>query len=434
VARADGLAPTLPQPRTLGRAGVSTVSCDSGGLLDNPGGMVRRSQARLLLSTRVDALDQSYSAPSASSPEIRSQAGAKTLPSFAYHHGAGRWVFGLQSSYAEREVSHPLPSFDQPEDDVTRLFPHRYAGLSSRLRERSISLGAAARVGEWLGVGASATLWSIHLQESRHAWAGFTGRDQALSPSRDIALRTDMQSDFLPGLNLGALIAPPELPLEFALAGSVRAPAKLTGDAVAERTRADAYPLPVGADPRARLSLPTTASVRAGARYLGRTIIAEVNAELALAGGRAPPVTTIEGLSIQDQTGAEANLDRVPSFVSERNHFALRASLEYELVGGFIWLTGGYGYRSPPTSRSYRSAAYARLGGHTAALGLEAVIRKAIITVGFARTFSRIRTIGPGQSRVEVVSPFDSGLGETMTGELREARSQLGLAIELAFE
>lgn len=395
--------------------------------------MVRRVKPRLLLSVQLADLDRSYATTRPDSPRLHSQAAPQSLPTLAYHHGFGPWVLGVQSSQSEMRVSYPEPAFDQPAADVIRLFPHRYGGTSLSLFQRNIAAGAALRANNWLGLGASLLLSEVEYTESRRIWAGFAGRDEPLHPRRDLSLGVDMESALTPGGAVGALIAPPALPIEFALALSARARVSLRGSATVEKTQSEEYPAPAG-PALASLDLPATGEIRAGARYLGRRFFAEVAATHVLVEESSFPSIDIDGLTIADESSAEASPDALPALLSGRRHTILRAAVEVEALPGLLWFTTGYAFSTPPSGRSRRTPVYGPLGGHTFALGAEATYDRFILTVGYARKLSRRRINPSARTRVQVYAPFDPAVDETISGEVEESSDRVGLAVEVAFQ
>src|SRR5690606_16564452 len=122
-------------------------------------------------------------------PTVSDRSPASGAPLLAASTSIGPVVVGLAALVDGRlERTMPAPELGQPDADVARLFPHRYGGLDVSYRRRTVVLGAATRVGEWLGLGLSAGGSDLELLERRRIWAGFAGRDPVAQPGRDLDL------------------------------------------------------------------------------------------------------------------------------------------------------------------------------------------------------------------------------------------------------
>lgn len=437
-ARAEDPGGLIRAPRSVGRAGTSTVSGDSGiALLSNPGGMVRRSQARFLLSTSVADSDSSFRAQGApDAPTIVNRAGPASAPLVAYHHGneSGTWVLGALLMSGRSRVSLPSPALGQPPDEIAVLFPHRYGGTQWQSNWRRLAFGGALRIGESLGIGLSGSLAQVELRERRHIWAGFSGRDTLLSAEQDMALQLSGVDAYNPGASLGLLVAPPEIPLEFALAGEFRRGLRLRqGQATLTASSTNAFPSATTNTPHSSLRLPSHYDLRAGVRYLGERTFVEAGAEFYLIRDEQQRVWSLQGLQVVDQSSLVVDFDETEALTTHRSHMALRAALDYEAVPGFLWLTGGYAYHSPSTSQNRRTPGYAGLGGHTLAAGLETAYEDFTITLGYARRLERTRAVSADASAVQVINPFDAGSAPANSGSYTHSSDQLGFAVEMAW-
>jgi hypothetical protein len=430
---------SITDPRAVGRAGTTTVSGDSGmTLLTNPGGMVRRSGARLLLSASLGAVDTTYEAAGSTlSPVIVNRSANAATPMIAYHQGneEGTWVLGALFIVRNSEISMPTPSFGQPKDDVARLFPHRYGGTQWQRESRRLGVGGAIRIGESIGLGASASLGQVRLSESRRLWGGFAGRDELLDSDLDLALTLTGQDSYNPGASLGALVAPPEIPLEFALAAEFRRGQEFrSGPLALEATSINNAPQPLLSVARGSLRLASNYDLRTGIRYLGERVFVEVGAELGYVRSDKARSWSIEGVEVADRiSGLRREVTHVGALVSQRTRMAFRGAVDYEALPGFLWVTGGYAYQSPGSSRSRHNPGFARLGGHTVAIGLESAFEDFLITLGYARHIERSRSVTAGTSGIDVVNPFDSGPAPANAGRYRQSSDQLGFAVEIGF-
>ena len=133
-----------------------------------------------------------------------------------------------------------------------------------------------------------------------------------------------------------------------------------------------------------------------------------------------------------DPTGATGELTRMPSIVDRRNHGALRGAADVEVVGGFLWVTGGYAFAWRGQGLDRLAPGHVDLGGHTVALGAEAQWEQLTFTVGYARTLAR--THRAKGSALSLVNPFAAGSAETATGEYEAAHDAFAAAVEIAWE
>lgn len=430
---------SIANPRSVGRAGTTTVSGDSGmAMLHNPGGMVRRSGKRLLLSASLRDTDTSYAAADAAdSPVLLNRAAADMTPLIAYHQGndAGTWVLGALVVGGQSEVSLPTPTLGQPKEDVTRLFPHRYGGTRWQRQWRRFAVGGALRIGESVGVGVSASLGQIQLRESRRVWAGFAGRDTLLDADRDLALQLGGEDLYNPGASAGVLVAPPEIPFEFALAFEfVRGQHFRRGPVALETTTNNAAPTADLVDASASLRLPSNYNLRSGLRYLGDRIYVEVGAEVYALRTDEARTWSHPGVTVIDQSGLRRSYASSPALVSQRSHMAVRTAVDYEALPGYLWVSTGYAYQSPSVSLNRNSPGFARLGGHTLALGLEAAYQDFTVSLGYAHHLQRSRSVSTEASAIPVVNPFAAGSAAANSGTYQQSSDQLGFAVELAWQ
>jgi hypothetical protein len=428
-AAADGLAEVAPA-RTTGRAGTGLVSDDSAGaVLSAPAGLARRDGVRVQAALTVVDHDLTIVTPQATSPAIADRSEPVVLPQLAVQGAIGPVVVGAAiATTAARDRRLPAPRPQQPDADVSRLFPHRYAGLSSTVRRDTFAIGAAMRPTEWLAVGAGVALSRVELAEERRLWAGFSGRDPLGTPGRDVDLAVDGSDDTVPSLTASALLAPASAPLEIALAATWSADLALAGGAAAG---ADGTPAVVTRDPSARLTVDAPLVVRAGARWLGERWAAEIGGDLWLHGGVDAPRWSISGLGVTDETTASAAIDDVPALLAQRSHGAVRAAVDVEVASGFVWLTAGWSWSGASVPAGRQTAAFADLGGHTAAAGIEVSAGGIAISAGWARTIASARPV-PGQ--VLQHNPFDAGAAPANAGRYDAARDTIGLSVELSLE
>lgn len=434
-ARADGLQEDLVSPRGIGRAGAVTVSEDGGAaLLLDPGALARRGGYRLQLAVAVHDRDASFRAAEApDSPTIDDRGPASTLPMIAFTAELGPVI--AAAAYVETgdlQRALPSPAFDQPAADVIRLHPHRYAGTALQYQRRTLAAGGAIRATSWLGLGIAVTASEVLLAESRTVWGGFSGRlEQLGNPEQDLALVVSGTDRFVPGAAAGALIAPAELPLEMALAVSWSAAADLEGDAALRPTRST-QPAARPGSPRSATTLQSPLVARAGLRYLGNRLLAEAGGEIALHPGEPDDRRwALAGLQVEDRFGLTYEPREAPSLIAQRDHAAVRAAVDVEVARGFLWLTGGWAYRTAGSGRAGLSPVAGDLGSHTLAGGAEGQLDQITFTIGYARTFARAVT--PETTDVWIVNPFGGDTGPAAPGRHDRATDSFGAAIEVAW-
>jgi hypothetical protein len=276
----------------------------------------------------------------------------------------------------------------------------------------------------------------VEMVERRRVWAGFAGRDQLGTPTRDLDLNLAARDRVVPFASAGVLVAPPSLPIELAVAVAASGDAFLDGDVSLARTSVADFPVVDRVGEQAselRLGLPTTA--RAGLRYLGQHILVEVGADLTwLRAAGKVPVWGVSGIVVRDQTGAEAEMSEVPSLVSQRNHAAVRGAVDLEVVSGLLWLTAGYSYATAATGRSHVSPGFGDTGGHTLSLGAEGTWNQITLALGIARRISRAVALMPGDSDVFMENPFDAGTAAAGAGRHERGHDAVGLTMEVAWE
>ncbi len=430
-----GLDSDLIGARAIGRAGASLVSEDGAlALLVNPSGLARRGQLRLQIGTALHDDDGQYRTDGANSTTITDRARPVTTPLIGLQGALGPIIVG--AAYVQTgDLDHRLPSpeFNQPGDEVSALFPHRYGGTSMSYQRHTVAIGGALRATNWLGVGAAISAAWVGVDEQRWIWSGFADRDGAPgNPTRDLELAISARDYFVPGICLGLLIAPPMQPMELAMSVAYGGDAHLDGDATLQATRVTDYPLPSVVDPRSATALATPLVVRAGLRYLGDRLYIEGNGELYIYPDRDPQSWSLTGISARDETGLVADLEHVPTLFDQRSHAAARLAVDLEVVRGFLWLTTGYAHRSAASHSDRVTAAYGDLGGHTVALGAEGQWSSMTMTIGFARTLAR--AVDVTQSSLLLYNPFAGGTTTIGNGHYQRAHDAFGAHLEVAWD
>ncbi|WP_428262822.1 hypothetical protein [Haliangium sp.] len=423
-------------PRAVGRAGATLVSDDGApALLNNPGGLVRRSALRLQVGLVVDDRDLRFRALG-DAPEVEDSSAPGTRPALAVIGTLGPVVAGL--AYLEpEEHSRALPAavpgrvFDATE--AGRL-PHRYGGIAVAQRDQRLAAGAAVRAGDWLGAGVSVDLGRTRLRERRHVWAGDDGAQLPGDPSRDLDVQV-RGAGLSVGAGAGVLIAPPTAPVELAASARYTYRGRLRGPAGAARV-GNTTDQPVDPEvaldqPEAEVTLPDVLALRAGARYLGQRVLVEAAAALVLT-PRAGTAWRLSGIGVDDSALGAAALTELPRLYDPGRYGAVQVAADVEVVAGFAWLTAGYGYRSSASRPGRLSPGYAEPGRHTAALGVEVYRAGITLTLGYSRSVAPAHTVT--STALRAANPYRAGTVPVGLGRYRLARDSVGVAVEVAWE
>jgi hypothetical protein len=431
-AAADGL--ESQSARAIGRAGAALVGDDGGtALLASPGGLVRRSVWRMQLGVSLHDRDLDYRARSTDGnvPVIEDHGPPTVAPELALQGPVGPVVVGaayLEPTAMTRAL--PEPSFS----DMAAEFPHRYAGTALAYRERTFITGAAIRASDWLGLGASLSVTHLRLTERRNVRAGRGDPEVPDALTRDLVVTTRGS-----GLGLaaaaGALLAPPSLPLELAASVRIAGGARVRGPAAASPLGKmidwPDFPAVTLASPEAMATLPPVLVARAGARWLGERALVEIGGDVT-----APLDTAgawrVTGVQVTDETGSVAEIPALPVLLDRQTHAAVRAAADVEAIPGFLWLSVGYAYRTRATPLRRTTPAFADLGGHTVAAGIEVYGSGMVLSVGYAHTEPTSRTVTSGD--LGTISLFDADAEAVGLGTYRSAHDAFGAALEISWE
>ncbi len=429
--RADGIAIVGGSPRAIGRAGVGTVGDDGGGaLLVNPAAIARRDTKRIQIGLAF--VDESLSWNRASTvPIARDQAGTSTAPLVAAVAAIGPWVIGV-GAMTSSVTSH---AFRDPNDlprpeDLGSAFEYRYQGIAGAIRRDTLTVGVARRLGDTLAVGVSLGASRISVQETRRMWAGYAGISTVGDPRRDVELALDGTDSFVPSAVAGLLIAPEEGSLELGASIGWSGRADAEGSVLANGTTGG--PRVQMSSPGASLQLRPPVTARVGARYLGDRFVVEVGADLWVARKRTSTIAwTLDGVRVIDPSSVTVDLVAVPSRLSQRNHGAVRAAGDIELIAGFLWATAGYAYTVGSTTESRLSTSFGDLGGHTVALGIEGTAGGFTYTLGWSRTWATKKTGGDG---LGLDNPFGAGDAYLRPATFDSTADQLGFLLDVELD
>jgi hypothetical protein len=437
VAHADGIAIVGGSPRAIGRAGAGTVGDDGGGaLLVNPAALARRDEWRAQAGIALVSDPISFQSSTSDAPLSRGQGSPAIAPLVAVAAGFGDWILGagvMTSSASERSLARPG---DIADNSLGAAYDYRYAGIAGSYRRDTATIGAARRFGESVAVGASLGVSRVAVSELRRVWAGFGGRDPVGSPAYgDIDVQLGGVSDFAPSAVVGVLYAPGDAPIELGASVAwmrdvhVHGGASGVGD---ERDTPRTGPAVDAATVSDSLVVQQPWTVRAGARYLGERVVAELDGDLWIAPRGADSATwSVDGLGVEDtRSGVRAPIADVPSRISQHTHAAVRTAVDVAVVRGFLWATIGYAYSTAGTPAAHLSPTFGDLGGNTLAFGLEGTAGTMTVTLGWSRTWE-LPTTAP--STLMLDNPFRAGDGSVPGGRYSGSIDQLGVLVEYSW-
>jgi hypothetical protein len=430
TARADGIAIVGGSPRAIGRAGTATVGDDGGGaLLMNPAAMARRDTLRAQLGLAAIEDDVQWQTHAEGAPLSRGQAGSRFAPLGAAIGAAGPWILGagvMTAGLSERSLARPGDRVGALDDD----FDYRYAGIAGLYRRDTVAIGAARRIGDSLALGVSVAAARVRVREHRRIWAGNGGH--VGDPSNDVDLVLTGTDRFAESAVVGVLYAPEDTPIELGASVAWARTVQLDGTASAVGNP------PVGptvvelSPPHASLAVHQPLTFRAGGRYVGDRIVAEIGGDLWIARSNAVvEAWRLDGLRLVDASQVAVHLRGVPSRIAQCTHVALRGALDVELSPGFLWATAGYAMSTRGTPADRLSPSFGDLGGHTLGVGLETVTSGFTVMVGWSRTWSLAAS---PTTVLEVDNPFATFMGENSTvytGTYDGSLDQVGVLLEV---
>jgi hypothetical protein len=421
--------------RSVGRAGVGMVSDDGGGaLLVNPAAIARREAARMQVGVLfID--DEMYWLQSLSSPAARDQSSSRLLPMLAVEGAIGDWIVGASigtTAHSERLLRRPGRI---PQSEYGNAFEYRYDGLGGSIRRDTIALGVSRRVTDTVAIGLSVAGSRVAVSELRRIWMGndaLEARDPTQvpgDPAQDAELGMS-GAGFAPTVTAGVLVAPEDSSIELGASASWSGPARARGD-VGGSVMGQGH-LDFGST-NARIEVEQPIALHTGARWLAERWSVEIGGDLWIVPKRAgAPLWRFDDVRVVDTTivgsPRDVALASLPSRLSTRTHGALRAALDLELMPGFLWATSGYAFTTAGTADARLSPTFGDLGGHTAAIGVEASVAGITITFGVARTWS-VKEHEP-VSRWRLDNPFGTGDAEVPAGTYDGSVDVIGLSID----
>ncbi|MDX2087216.1 MAG: outer membrane protein transport protein [Kofleriaceae bacterium] len=428
-ASAGGLAIVGGSPRAIGRAGAGVVSDDgAGALLVNPAALARRDTTRVQVGVALVDDSTAWLPDNAAAPIARDQAGSSLLPGAAVVGSVAGWNIAagvMTAGVTARALRDPL---DVPRaDDLDALFDYRYAGISGALRRDTVTLGVARRLGDAVALGVAVGLSRIEVRETRRLWAGFAGIVPVGDPSRDVQLAFAATDNVVPSATAGILLAPPDQPMELAASVGWTARTVAEGDVVASGVAGGTSVRTQS--PQARIAFRHPLAVRAGARYLGERYVVEVGGDLWLAPASTRSAAwSVGGVTVIDPSTVTAELQVVPSRISQRTHAAARAAIDVAVIPGFVWVTAGYAYTVGGTTEKRLSPTMGALGGHTFALGMEGSAGGFTYSLGWSRT-ELVETRGAEDFMLD--NPFGAGTAPVASGRYSGSADQIGVLLDV---
>jgi hypothetical protein len=431
-ARGDGIAIVGGSPRAIGRAGAATVGDDGGGaLLINPAAMARRDTVRVQLGLTAIEDDVRWRGATDAAPLSGGQAGSRFAPLGAAIAGLGNWVVGLgamTAAVSDRSLARP----GDIAGPVGSEYDYRYAGISGAYRRDTVALGIARRIGSSIALGLSLGASLVRVTERRRIWAGFASRGPVGEPTSDVDLTIAARDPLSPSAVAGLLYAPEDTQIELGVSVGWARAVKLDGavDALGSPLAGGFGPsIAQTAAPRATLSIDQPVAVRAGGRYVGDHVVAELDGDLWIApAGSESAVWSVRGIQIADPSRGAVDLTRLPSRISQHSHVALRFAVDAELIPGFLWATAGYALSTLGTPAERLSPSFGDLGGHSVGIGLETTAGDFTVTLGWARTWSPAIT---APSELAFDNPFAAGGdGPVFPGSYSSSLDQIGVLVE----
>jgi hypothetical protein len=425
-AHADGIAIVGGSPRAVGRAGSATVGDDGGGaLLINPAAMARRDTLRVQLGIVVVDDAMHWQSQVEGAPLSTGQAGSRLAPLGAAIGALGHWIVGVGvMTAAVSDRSLPPPG----SGDLGSTFDYRYAGIAGSYRRDTLALGAARRIGESLALGLSLGVSQVNVTEHRRIWAGNASREAIGNPTSDVDVELVATDRFAVSAVAGVLFASEEAPIELGASVAWTRTVRLDGYAAAFSDPTVGPAVLYEFSPRASLEVRQPLVVRAGGRYVGDRVVAELDGDLWAASAAAESATwRVDGMRVVDPSQVAVDVQRVPSRIAQHTHVAMRTAIDVALIPGFLWATGGYAFSNPVTPTARLSPSFGDLGGHTLGVGLETMAGGFTITLGWSRTWS-LATQAPTALRLD--NPFEAGDGPVPLGTYDGSLDQVGILIE----
>lgn len=427
---ADGIAIVGGSPRAIGRAGAATLGDDGGGaLLINPAAMARRDTTRAQLGVAVVEDAVQWQSDTEASALSSGQAGSRLAPLGAAIGALGNWILGagvMTAVVSERSLPRP----GDAQGSLGSAYNYRYAGIAGAYRRDTFALGAARRIGDSIALGLSLGVSQVSVTEQRRIWAGFGVREKIGDPATDVDIRLAATDRFAASAVAGVMYAPDDTQIELGASVAWARTVQLDGNVYATGGPPLGPSIKYSASPRSSLEVAQPLAIRAGGRYVGDRIVAELDGDLWIAPPGSDSATWhVSGVRVVDASSSLVHVDlrQIPSRISQDTRVAMRTAVDVELIAGFLWATAGYAYSTPGTPASRLSPSFGDLGGHTLGLGLETTAGGATVTFGWSRTWS-LATKAP--TVLQLDNPFQAGDGPVPPGTYDGSLDQIGILLE----
>lgn len=418
-------------PKAMARASASLVSGESGGsIFRNPASLARRGQNWFFAGLAFDQDQATYQTPSQSF-DIDSSLTIQTRPLLGVSIVRGDWVWS--AVYLESlDNARVFPSLVPEPLNTLPFAPHRYAGYKRSLQERSLWLGTAWRINDWMSLGASFGAGHLSMGETRHVW----GKDPAegFNPESDSQFDVSMESSTA-GVSLaasmGVLIAPYTIPFEFAFASSFRAPSSQSGTSRFDTLRHPSVLITPSA-PKVSWRRPMEVAARFGARYLGQHIGVELLSECVIASNTNDLSLEFDELRWTEQNAPSTLVEAFPLTMQPSTYVAQAIALDRSLLDGQLILNAGYRYQHSFADPGNRYASNGGAHQHQLAAGFEVLFESTQIAFSFSQDFWA--PLSTPKTHPSYATPF----GQTPfvlpeENKTTAARRRVGVSIERSF-
>jgi long-subunit fatty acid transport protein len=454
AARAQGIDLVGVGARAIGRAGAAVVSADDhAALWYNPAGLARRGDVRgqAGLSLADQALHYKSGHAFQDTPaEVDDRAGVEVVGWAGAQAALGdRVVVGL-GYLAPSALSFATPepaNYEEPQNEDDHRYPHRHAATRFRLMRRGLAAGVAVRALPWLAVGVSGHAFDVQVSERRTIVGGYARVDPDFrDPDGDMELAVGGRDRFVPAASFGLIVAPEDAPIELGASILWCDSADLSGpiallDTRGRRTTTGHQPYAtayVSPDGEATMTVPFPLVARAGVRFLTSYVAVELAGELGQIERRdltwslrGADVTCLNDVDRTDPCPTTVPIESLPVGTRWRTGYTLRAAVDTTILEGFLTLSAGYAFARGIVPKSALSTAFPDLDSHTVALGLEAHVEGAAVTLGLARTERIGARISAETSQTLLVAPFRDSTLPVGAGRYDGAATLVGLGIEL---
>jgi hypothetical protein len=438
AARAD-LLDVPAGARATARAGAGLLATDDAtALVFDPAGLARSTALRVVagLAAARRTLDFTPSAifATGAAPAVASRAGVALLPWGGVVVGLGERVVVAAAFLPPAEVTLTYPSppaaFDPMHDDRAS-YPARYGGGRLHLGRWGGGVGAAVRCTDWLAAGASLLAYRVTLEHEQTLWAGQPAAGLGvgdLSPAYDMTFSASGHDAFVPAAGAGVVIAPLAVPVEIGASVLWSDTAHIAGaPALADSRGAGAATAAVAGSASASLDLPLPTLVRLGARgVLGRVAVS-LEGELALLRD-AQPAWSVDGVAVMPAGAEAAAVTNVPLGPALTSAWSVRGAVDVQVLRGTLTLVAGGGFTRRGATEESTTPAWPDADTITLALGAEARVAGATVTLGVSQAIRPERDVA---ATLPVLTPRGPGDARAVAGRYAGGTTVVALDVEL---